>query len=76
MQACTTESSKTNVSIDIPAYRARFIYRFTLHEKDKKKLHKKCHVTENLFLLFEVITSEHVGTQGTLACEHASNYGT
>ena len=31
------------------------------------------HVIENLSLLFVVIASEYVGTQGTLACEHAKH---
>ena len=29
-------------------------------------------VIENLFLLFEIILYEHVGTQGTLARDHIS----
>ena len=47
------------------------MYSFISQEKDKEKVPKIYvkHVTENLFLLFEFIARDHVGTQGTLVCE-------
>ena len=55
-----------------------FSYIVLFHRKKTKKKHKKSvkPVIENLFLLFEVIACEHVGTQSPLAREHINTQST
>ena len=50
------------------------MYSFISLEKYKEKASKIYlkHVIENLFLLFEVIALEHVGTQGKMTGKHVS----
>ena len=46
-------------------------FSYCIHFHSNKK-----HVTGNLFLLFEIIAIEQVGTQDTLPCEHVSTLAT
>ena len=64
-----------NVSREIPAFCAFFIYSFISQEKDIEKVpeNEVKHVIKNLFLLFEVIACAHIGTQGKLACEQVKH---